>query len=254
MFRPELLAEQNRLKEVHPAEKLCFTALCLAAALLFSRLVISLAVFGCLTLLLFLGMGITFKLYLKLLMLPLSFLLPGVVAVVLQSAPADSALLVFNFGGLSLGVTSGSIFTGINLLVRATACAFALYFLALSTPFPLLGQLLGKLGVPSFVVELATFTYRFIFVLAETAARIYTAQKARLGYSSLKRSFNSLGILAAGLLYRALYRSEMLYIAIQSRCYEGKMYFLEDSFILSPLNWLAMAIFFFILVCLHLIL
>jgi len=255
MFSLDWYAEQSRFKDIHPAEKAMFTAVCLFITLLFSRETVSLAVILALTLLLFLVMKIPWSLYFKLLLLPFSFLLPGIIAVALETAPpVSAALLTLNLGPVSLGVTRSSLSLAVNLLLRSLACVFALYFLALSTPFPHLSWLLKKMSVPTFIIELTALTYRFIFVLSETASHIFTAQSSRLGYSSWRNAFKSLGILAASLLVKTFHRSQLLYIAMLSRCYDGELRSLERHYRVSPLNWLIITTFALFLVCLHLFL
>jgi cobalt/nickel transport system permease protein len=249
MFLLDWYADQSRFKNVHPGEKALFTMVCLFITLLFSREAVSLTVIMILSLLLLLVVRIPYRFYFKLLLLPFSFLFIGSIAVALETAPlASPALLAINLGQLSLGVTRSSLSLAINLFLRSLAAVFALYFLALTTPFSHLSWLLRRLKVPPFIIELATLTYRFIFVLAETASCIFTAQNSRLGYSSWRNAFKSLGIMAASLLVKSYHRSQMLHIALLSRCYDGEFKSLEAHYQVSPLNWLIITAFTLFLV------
>lgn len=252
-FFLERAAEKNIFKGVHPGEKALFAAVCLLLALVFSSTAVSLAVIAAVTALLLMGMKISWKLYLRLLMVHLSFLLLGLAAVALETVPAASdPLFAVKLGATAVGVTRHSLTLAVSLFWRAAACVLTMYFLALSTPFEELSWLLRKLKVPGTMLELMALTYRFIFVLAETAAQIFTAQNSRLGYSSWRRAFKSLGILAASLLVKTFHRSQMFYNAMLSRCYEGEMRFLEQHYRVSPSNLLFIAAFALTLVCLHL--
>jgi cobalt/nickel transport system permease protein len=126
----------------------------------------------------------------------------------------------------------------LNLLLRSMSALFAIYFLVLTTPFSDLSWLLARLRVPSLFIELASLTYRFIFVLAETAANTYIAQNSRLGYSTWKNTFNSLGKLSANVLIKSWHRSQMMHNALISRCYDGEIKVLERHFHFSPKNWI----------------
>ena len=47
------------------------------------------------------------------------------------------------------------------------------------------------------------FAYRYIFVLLDDATVIYSAQKNRLGYSTIRRGLSSFGVLAGSLTLKA---------------------------------------------------
>ena len=63
--------------------------------------------------------------------------------------------------------------------------------------------------------------YRFIFLLLETASAITTAQESRLGNRDYRTRIRSFGAMASVLFVQALKRSNMLYDAMESRCYDG---------------------------------
>jgi ABC-type cobalt transport system, permease component CbiQ and related transporters len=96
--------------------------------------------------------------------------------------------------------------------------------------------LLRKIKVPALFMELMGLVYRFIFVMAETAEKIYTSQSSRLGYVNLNRGYHSLGQLVSNLFIKSYHRSKMLFIALTSRCYTGEIAVLEKSYRLSPGN------------------
>ena len=80
-----------------------------------------------------------------------------------------------------------------------------------------------KLHIPSFLIELMLLIYRFIFVLSETAWAIMVSQQSRLGNRDLKTRMRSFGALGASLFILALKRSNALYDAMESRCYDGNI-------------------------------
>jgi cobalt/nickel transport system permease protein len=83
--------------------------------------------------------------------------------------------------------------------------------------------------VPKLIVELMGLIYRSIFVLLETADTMFTAQNSRLGYSDLKSGYRSLAALASTLFIRAYKKSDQLYIALESRGYDGEINVLEEQ-------------------------
>ncbi len=239
MFMLDWYAHNNRLKDAHPGEKAVFVFLCLGLCLFFSRETVSLAAILLLSILILFYVKIPLGFYLKLLCLPFAFLLPGCLAVALElPVMPETAVLILPVGPFTLGIGSAGLSLAVNLLLRSLAALCALYFLALTTPFDQLGWLLRRAKLPPAVVELTALTYRFIFILYATAQSIYTAQATRLGYASRCNALKSLGSLAAGLLYKSFYRSQMMHAGLLSRCYEGTFPTLKTYYAFSPRNWL----------------
>ena len=57
---------------------------------------------------------------------------------------------------------------------------------------------------------------------------MYHSQETRLGYSSIKKSFKSLGMLGSNLFIRSWIKGEQAYIAMESRCYNGSIKTLQE--------------------------
>jgi cobalt/nickel transport system permease protein len=116
---------------------------------------------------------------------------------------------------------------GIELAARLAARAFAgltcLLFLALTTPATDLISGLRRLHVPAEIAELALLIYRFLFLLTETAETMNAAQSARLGHINYRRHMNSLSLLIANLMPRALARAHALEIGLAARGWRGEL-------------------------------
>jgi cobalt/nickel transport system permease protein len=76
---------------------------------------------------------------------------------------------------------------------------------------------LRRLRVPAAVVEVASVVYRMLFVLLESLDTIREAQTARMGYSSLRRSYRSSGALTAAVLTRSWDRARRLQEGLAGR-------------------------------------
>jgi len=102
-----------------------------------------------------------------------------------------------------------------------------LYFLALTTPMIELFAVLKAARLPESLIELSMLIYRYIFVFLDMALCIRYAQTIRLGYSNFRRSINSIGMLASTLFIRSWEQGDKLFLAMNSRCYDGKMTLFE---------------------------
>jgi cobalt/nickel transport system permease protein len=153
---------------------------------------------------------------------PTGFLLAGTLSLLLQ----------IDASGLSLA--PNGLRAAAELAARSEAGLTCLLFLALTTPTSDLMAGLRRLGLPAEITEVALLTYRFLFLLADTAQAMNTAQAARLGHVGLRRRLSSLGILIANLLPRALDRARRLEIGLSARGWHGEMRVLSRHDALSP--------------------
>jgi len=117
----------------------------------------------------------------------------------------------------------------ILVISRTLSGMSCIFFLALSTPVIELFAVLKRSGIPDSVIELSMLMYRYIFVFLEVSMSIKHAQTVRLGYTNLRRSFYSVAMLASTLFIRSYEQGEKLYLAMNSRCYDGKLTLFETK-------------------------
>ncbi|MBP1627074.1 MAG: Cobalt transport protein [Holophagaceae bacterium] len=141
--------------------------------------------------------------------------------------------LVFSLrleGGPVFHVEPGGLLRAAQVLARSSGGLAALLLLSLSTPMSDLIALLRRLRMPEVMLDIMTLGYRMLFVLSGAVQDTVTAQSARLGYSSPRRAFRSLGSLAAGLMVQVWQRSHDLHQSALSRNNDGPLRFLEAEF------------------------
>lgn len=235
MINIDNYAYASKLKRKNPMEKVAFALLTLGVCLWGNSILLSLVVLLIMTWLSVRKGGIPLRFFLKLMLLPMSFLILGVLMIAFQISndPQQFVMSVPVFGTF-LGFSKIGIETAAQLFFRALGAVSCLYYLSLNTPMVDLLSVLRKLKCPKILVELMSLIYRFIFVLMETAETMYTAQNSRLGYSSLKAVYHSLGALASTLFIRAYKRSDEIYTAMEARGYDGDIEVLEE---LAPFSW-----------------
>jgi cobalt/nickel transport system permease protein len=173
------------------------------------------------------GLGKTpLKLYLKLLLAPMGFAAAGVLIIAFFSGSGPE-MLAFEFLGYPFSIRTDGFELALLVLSRSISGMCCLYFLALSTPMIELFAVLKASRLPESLIELSMLIYRYIFVFLDMAMCIRYAQTVRLGYSNFKRSINSLGMLASTLFIRSWEQGDKLFLAMNSRCYDGKMTLFE---------------------------
>jgi cobalt/nickel transport system permease protein len=217
-------AYASRLRRVEPLSKLAVTALGVALTLALDSVAVSALTVVLMSALNIKRSGVKPRALIKLQSLPLGFMLLACLTLTVgRFENGADALLGLRIGAAVYGVSAASLLGGLRILLKAMAIIACVYLFVLSTPVTDLALALRRLRVPGLFAELMELIYRFIFVLADTAARLRTAQSSRLGYGSLRASYRSIGILASMVFLRAYRKSVRIYYSLESRGYDGAL-------------------------------
>ena len=190
---------------------------------------------------------VSFYKYFKLMTAPAVFLLIGTVAIAVNFTTEPMDLWNLQIGTHYIATSVYSLTYAIRLIFIALASVSCLYFLSLTTPMLDLVQVMKKCKLPWLFVELTILMYRFIFVIGDMAAAIMLSQDCRLGNITLKQKINSMGQMLSVVLIRSLNKSNKLYDAMESRCYDGRIEVLWDTKKADTKDKIVVAIFFVIL-------
>ena len=204
----------NRWHRYHPVEKglLAGGMLLLAVALPAPTTgPIIIAVMGLATVA---GAGIPAFTWLRMMALPGAFLITSVPFLVLS--------LDFS-SGLNIAFSPQGWEPALRVVLRSLAAVSCLTFLTLTTPVIDLVPLLRRLGIPQPVVEMMLLIYRLVFVFLERAASARQAQIARQGYTGVRHSLRSLGLLATNLFQRSLEQAQRMEIGLAARGFKGEL-------------------------------
>lgn len=193
---------------------------------------------------------VSIRLYLKYLMIPLIFLILSTLAILVNVSGKPMDAYAIPVGEYYVTSSWAGLKRGIQMILTALASVSSLYVLSFHTPLTEILDVLKKLHVPGLFIELMLLTYRFIFILMESASAILTAQKARLGNRNLKTSIQSFGEMAAVVFVRSLKQSDALYNAMESRCYDGEIRVLAGEYQISKMRMFKMAVFGLLLIAL----
>ena len=173
------------------------------------------------------GGGIALHDYLALLSLPAAFLLLSGLALLWDYAPVKGGAATIPFWSGWLVVTAAAQVRARLVMARAFGAVSCLYFLSLSTTIPEILSVLRRAHVPSVMTELAVLIYRYLFVLLSAYQSMKDAAASRLGYSGFARSIRTTGAVYGNLLAASFRRAGACFDAMESRCYDGEIRFLE---------------------------
>lgn len=230
MILIDKLSYSSKLRHRNPTIKFIFTVITLLVCVLSRSITVSLITLVVMGSLIVIYNGTSLSYFLKLMSLPLAFLILSTVAIVINfSSEPLSAFAIPFFRWYITGSMEGVLYA-VQLILTALSAVSCLYFLSLTTPITDILMVLKRLHCPELLIELMLLIYRFIFVLLDLASALTIAQKSRLGNKDLKTSCKSVGSLMAVLLVRSFQKSGKLYDAMESRCYTGKIMVLNEGY------------------------
>jgi len=178
------------------------------------------------------------KVFFKLLLIPLSFLLISVVTIAFSVSTTSSGFwLAQNLNDFTIGIRYPDLVKAVHLFLKSLGAVSCLYFLALTTPITELITLLHRIKVPFIITELMVLIYRFIFVFLDTAITIRRAQSSRIGYVSMKSTYRSLSQLFSALLGKMFLKSRILYDTMSARGYTGEIKVLTPKYPVNLKNY-----------------
>ena len=154
----------------------------------------------------------------------LGLLLAAVIAArlpVLGALRRAAVVLPFSLTFAGLCWISGEPRRAALLVEKSYLSALAALLLVATTPLPQLLRGLDLLGVPGFLLMVAQFLYRYLFVITEQAHRMRLAGLCRGGLKRRSRGFRAAAGALGVLFARSYERAECIHRAMVSRGFQG---------------------------------
>lgn len=215
----------NKLKDINPSIKIAAGFLSMIISMILNNLYVYAFLIMAMSLSIVILAKVDFKDYIKLIKIPIYFLLVGVVMILINFSDTDNIFIlnvkIFN---MYIGISKYSLETSTYLVLRSMSCLTCIYFITLTTSFNQIIYTLNKLKISSVVIELIVLVYRFIFIFLEEYNDIYKAQNLRFGYVNLKTSYKSISLLINTLFFRMMKRYDDMVISLDTKLYDGKFH------------------------------
>ncbi len=161
------------------------------------------------------GAGIPSGVYLRIMTVPILFLITGSVALIFSIGVEG--------GHFSVAITDEGRVTAGLVLLRSLSAVSAMMLLPLTVPIGEILSLMRRWRVPTVLTELMGLMYRLLFVFDGTLRTMTRAQGCRLGYRNLRTSYRSLGAALAVLFIRAMDRAHRMERGLTARGYQGEL-------------------------------
>lgn len=229
MILADKLCYSSKLRYENAGEKVAFAAVTLCICVVSRSAAVACIVLAAMGFLTVVKGGVKLFRYLKLLSLPVAFLLASTLAILFNIGPEPMDLFAVPLGDWYFTAGRESFLYAVRLILTALASVSCLYFLSFTTPVPDILEVLRKLHCPKLLLELMLLVYRFIFLLLDTASVIMTAQNCRLGNRDWKTSLRSFGMMGSALMLLASRRANQLYVSMEARCYEDTIRVLPEG-------------------------
>lgn len=129
----------------------------------------------------------------------------------------------YDIGAWHIAVTYDGLAVLVNTAVKSWLCMLCLIVLSSSTKFEKLLEGMYWLKVPHVLVQVISFMYRYMFVIADQAMRMQMGRDSRNFGSNRMNILRTMGSMVGTLFIRSYERAERIYAAMLSRGYTGEI-------------------------------
>lgn len=215
-------AYTNKLANSNPYIKFLIVVIGLVLTTITKNNYINLGIFFLMGFLTTVVAGIPLRKYIKILMIPMSFLLISLLTILISFGPVDTYIWSIKLFNTYVGITKISFIESLLLATRVLGSISATFFLGLTTPLNSIIQVFKRMHLSNTIIELIVLIYRAIFILIEEVTEIRTGQEIKFGYSNFKKSLKSTSLLLRSLFLRVMLRYKDMVIALECKLYNGE--------------------------------
>lgn len=241
-------AYKSKIKKINPTLKVIVAFLTLLICIIADNIYVSLFIIVSMGFVTISKGKIKLYEYLSLMSIPMAFMILGSIAIAFGISKNPAGQYNLNLCGLYFYTSYLNIVKTIGIIMKALGSVSAMYMMTLSTNTSEIISVLRNLHLPNIIIELMNMIYRFIFILIDVQYKMKNSAQSRLGYIDFKTSCYSFGSTALNLLIISIKKANTYYNAMESRCYDGDMLFLEEEKPVKTIHVLLTFIYFFILI------
>jgi cobalt/nickel transport system permease protein len=232
----DILAQSSRLKKVNPALKFAAVVILIIISVASPNMYTGIFLMITMIALMLSAGGLRLHQCVQIMALPASFLMIGGLALLFESSSGPSGVLYINIFGYYLSVSAATQARTALIIARSFGGFSCLCFLGVTTPMPDIIGVLRKVRCPDLIIDLMYLIYRYIFILLSLHHDMYDAAKSRLGFRDYRTSLSATGLIYSNLFIRSYQFASKNFDAMESRCYDTGIRFLEQQNKLAPLH------------------
>lgn len=225
----DFYAYASKIRHWNATFKVCLSVMALILCIVFDNPYVSVTVIIVMAYLTVVKGGLSARGYLSILAIPIVFILLGTFTIAIDFSKGPIGQYNMCLGFCYVFTSQAKLKTVIFLILKVFAAISALQMMTLSTPSSEIIYVLRKAHVPKLIVELMSLIYRYIFILMDVYTKMKNSAQSRLGYCDFKTSCYTFGSIASNMLVISLKRANTYYDAMEARCYDGDLIFLEED-------------------------
>lgn len=228
-FSIDFYAYDSKIRHWNPTFKVAFSVVILILCITLENPYVSALIIISMAYLTIVKGGLSASQYLSILKIPMMFILLGTFTIAIDFSKQPMGQYNLYLGLCYIFTSQDKIKEVVFLILKVFAAISALQMMTLSTPSSEIIYVLRKAHVPKLIIELMNLIYRYIFILIDSYSNMKNSAESRLGYCDFKTSCYTFGNIASNMLVVSLKKANTYYDAMESRCYDGDLIFLEES-------------------------
>ena len=151
--------------------------------------------------------------YLKFMRVPAIFIIPALLVIAFIT-PGEKLFWIFSREGVVLAFKT---------FFRVYASLSVMMYLVITTSIPEILHALKKIRLPEFLAEMMSLVYRTIQIFVDELIRLERSADSRLGFLGKRNMLRTSALLGYSMFIKSMNRAEKLNMAMESRCYSGKI-------------------------------
>lgn len=225
----DFYAYASKIRQWNAFFKVYLSVLILIICIVFDNPYVSVAVIIAMAYLTVIKGEIPVAEYLSILIIPITFIFLSTFTVAIDFSKQPTGQYNLYLGFCYVFTSQEKIKKMAFLILKIFASISALQMMTLSTPASDIIYVLRNAHVPKIIVELMSLIYRYIFILMDVCTKMKNSAKSRQGYCDFKTSCYTFGSIASNMLIISLNKANAYYDAMEARCYDGDLVFLEEE-------------------------
>ena len=138
------------------------------------------------------------------------------------ASPGDTTFTI-RIMAWNLSVTKGGLLTLYGVVTKAWLSVLSMILLSSTTRFAELLKGLDRLGIPKVMIMTISFSYRYLFVIADELTRMQQARDSRNFGGKFWWRMKTIGSMIGTLFIRSFERAERVYQAMAARGFDGEI-------------------------------
>ena len=130
---------------------------------------------------------------------------------------------------LNWSISDYGLLSAVRLLLRSEVSITLSFLLVMTTPWMHVLKSMRVIGIPTLVVVILGMTYRYIFLMLQSASDMFEARQSRMIGKLPDKEARRLAAATVGvLLSKSFQLGNDVFLAMQSRGYRGEVYTLDE--------------------------